>query len=233
MELRTEARFLSLPQLNMQCLFLVVSAISFPIDEELRKNLSISGTILYILTYAIGAGPVTGLIIPELNSSRTRGKIMSFSLSVHWVSLSASNKSKASRFPHRPQRLDSMLLSAGDTSLESNDSPPEQVTEISLWERLGKAAMLNVPSSSFSWDMLSSLHHTEHSSNNDSEDDMNKALEARVIHNCSSEWLKIKEAAEKAREAAVSDGDEVGDMTCSELIEALELSRCLYLMKYI
>ncbi|KAI3716184.1 hypothetical protein L6452_23339 [Arctium lappa] len=66
-------------------MFLVVSAISFPIDEELRNNLSISGTILYILTYAIGAGPVTGLIIPELSSSRTRGKIMSFSFSVHWV----------------------------------------------------------------------------------------------------------------------------------------------------
>ncbi|KAJ9537622.1 hypothetical protein OSB04_030355 [Centaurea solstitialis] len=66
-------------------MFLVVSAISFPIDEELRNNLSIFGTILYILTYAIGAGPVTGLIIPELSSSRTRGKIMSFSFSVHWV----------------------------------------------------------------------------------------------------------------------------------------------------
>ncbi|KAI3718093.1 hypothetical protein L6452_18943 [Arctium lappa] len=89
MELRTEARFLSLPQLNMQCLFLVVSAINFPIDEELRNNLSISGTILYILTYAIGAGPVTGLIIPELNSSRTRGKIMSFSFSVHWKEVEA------------------------------------------------------------------------------------------------------------------------------------------------
>lgn len=66
-------------------MFLVVFAISFPIDEELRNNLSIFGTILYILTYAIGAGPVTGLIIPELSSSRTRGKIMSFSFSVHWV----------------------------------------------------------------------------------------------------------------------------------------------------
>ncbi|KAI3746600.1 hypothetical protein L6452_09037 [Arctium lappa] len=68
-----------------------------------------------------------------------------------------------------------------------------------LWERLGKAAVLNVESSSFSWDKLSSLHHTEHSCSNDSEDDKNKELEARVIHNCNSEWLKIKEAAEKAR----------------------------------
>lgn len=39
----------------------------------------------YIFTFAIGAGPVTGLIIPELSSSRTRGKIMGFSFSVHWV----------------------------------------------------------------------------------------------------------------------------------------------------
>ncbi|PWA97157.1 major facilitator superfamily protein [Artemisia annua] len=66
-------------------MFLVVYAISFPIDEELRNNLSILGTILYILTFAVGSGPVTGLIIPELSSSRTRGKIMSFSFSVHWV----------------------------------------------------------------------------------------------------------------------------------------------------
>ncbi|KAK9060420.1 hypothetical protein SSX86_021124 [Deinandra increscens subsp. villosa] len=66
-------------------MFLVVYAISFPIDEELRNNLSILGTILYMLTFAIGAGPVTGLIIPELSNSRTRGKIMSFSFSVHWV----------------------------------------------------------------------------------------------------------------------------------------------------
>ena len=55
---------------------------------------------------------------------------------------------------------------------------PENSTEISLWERLGKAAMLNIESSSFSWDRLSSLHHTEHSSSNEqSEDEMNKALE--------------------------------------------------------
>ncbi|MFS7971373.1 putative phosphoric monoester hydrolase [Helianthus anomalus] len=213
-----------------------------------------------------------------------------------WLELvrKRSGKYKSSGFPHRPQRLDSMLLSAGDSSSGlKNSTPFEQVTEISLWERLGKAAMLNIRSSAFSWNMLSSLHHTEHSSSNEnSEDDMNKALEvtvnsggvvffalfnhnesgefvpkeaaavikiassriatqserlgyelakwlgvrtpqARVIHNCSPEWLKIKEAAEKAKEAAVSDGDEIGEVTCSELLEALELSRCLYLMNYV
>ncbi|EXC27255.1 putative plastidic glucose transporter 1 [Morus notabilis] len=66
-------------------MFLAVGAISFPLDEELSHNLSILGTLLYIFTFAIGAGPVTGLIIPELSSNRTRGKIMGFSFMTHWV----------------------------------------------------------------------------------------------------------------------------------------------------
>ncbi|XP_016488593.1 putative plastidic glucose transporter 1 [Nicotiana tabacum] len=66
-------------------MFLIVCAISFPLEGEISNNLSIVGTILYIFTFAVGAGPVTGLIIPELSSSRMRGKIMGFSFSVHWV----------------------------------------------------------------------------------------------------------------------------------------------------
>ncbi|KAL0318969.1 UNVERIFIED_CONTAM: Dual specificity protein phosphatase PHS1 [Sesamum angustifolium] len=57
--------------------------------------------------------------------------------------------------------------------------------------------------------------------------------QARVIHNASPEWLQIKEAAEKAKDAAIAEGDEIGEMTCSELLEALELSRCLLLMNYV
>lgn len=55
---------------------------------------------------------------------------------------------------------------------------------------------------------------------------------ARVIHNTSLEWIQIKEATEKARDAASSAGDEIGEMTCTELLEALELSRCLMFMRY-
>ncbi|KAK4784703.1 hypothetical protein SAY86_019071 [Trapa natans] len=66
-------------------MFLAVYAINFPPDEEIGHTLSILGTVLYIFTFAIGAGPATGLIIPELSSNRTRGKIMGFSFSVHWV----------------------------------------------------------------------------------------------------------------------------------------------------
>lgn len=213
-----------------------------------------------------------------------------------WLELvrKRSTKYRSSGFPHRPYRLDTMPVSAGESLVDPKGPlPTEQPTEISLWERLGKASMLGIESSLFSWDMLSSLHHTEHSSSTDqSEDELNKALEvtvnsggvvffalfnqpgsddaspkeaaavikfsssrmatqserlgyefakwlgvrtpqARVIHNCSLEWLQIKEAAEKARATATSEGDEIGEMTCSELLEALELSRCLFLMSYV
>ncbi|KAK9284296.1 hypothetical protein L1049_023467 [Liquidambar formosana] len=66
-------------------MFLVVYAICSPLNEQLGHNLSILGTIMYIFSFASGAGPVTALIIPELSSFRTRGKIMGFSFSVHWV----------------------------------------------------------------------------------------------------------------------------------------------------
>ncbi|KAG4998926.1 hypothetical protein AAZX31_08G008600 [Glycine max] len=200
---------------------------------------------------------------------------------------------RSSGFPHRTSTtMPSSSCIRGSLENSKLELHPDQ-TETSLWERLGKAAMLDIESGSFSWDMLSSLHHTEHSSSNEhSEDEMNKALEvtvnsggvvffaffnipgnadaspkeaaavikiassrmatqserlgyelakwmgvqtpqARVIHNTCLEWQQIKEASEKAREAANSEGDEIGEVTCFELLEALELSRCLFFMSYV
>ncbi|TYH04345.1 hypothetical protein ES288_A09G290800v1 [Gossypium darwinii] len=188
-----------------------------------------------------------------------------------WLELvrKRSGKNRSSGFPNRPNRLVNMPSCAEESSTDSQSLPSaEQPSEISLWDRLGKAAILDIESISFSWDMLSSLHHTEHSSSAEqSEDEQNKALEeaaavikfsssrmatqserlgyefakwlgirtpqARVVHNCSPEWLQIKEAAQKARVTATQEGDEVGEVTCSELLEALELSRCLLLMSYV
>lgn len=53
-----------------------------------------------------------------------------------------------------------------------------------------------------------------------------------MIHNSSLEWKQIKDAVENARHAAIAVGDELEEMICSEMLEALELSRCLFLMKY-
>ncbi|KAJ1393838.1 dual specificity protein phosphatase phs1-like protein [Sesbania bispinosa] len=48
---------------------------------------------------------------------------------------------------------------------------------------IGKAEMMDIESSSFSWDKLFSLHHTEHTcSNEHSEDEMNRALEVAWEH---------------------------------------------------
>lgn len=66
-------------------MFLIVYSITCPLDEGVGHNLSVLGSLMYIFTFAIGAGPVTGLIIPELCSSQTRAKVMGFSFSVHWV----------------------------------------------------------------------------------------------------------------------------------------------------
>lgn len=55
--------------------------------DALNRTTSMLISSRYIFTFAIGAGPVTGLIIPELSSTRTRGKIMGFSFTAHWVGI--------------------------------------------------------------------------------------------------------------------------------------------------
>ncbi|XP_020259284.1 probable plastidic glucose transporter 1 isoform X1 [Asparagus officinalis] len=86
MDKQGRKRLLTGSYLGMACsMFLIVYSIISPIDEGVGHVLSVLGTVTYIFTFAIGAGPVTGLIIPELSSSQTRAEIMSFSFSVHWV----------------------------------------------------------------------------------------------------------------------------------------------------
>lgn len=45
-------------------------------------TIALVGTLFYILSFAIGAGPVTGLLVPEINSARVRGR----GVAVHCVS---------------------------------------------------------------------------------------------------------------------------------------------------
>ncbi|XP_043704560.1 probable plastidic glucose transporter 2 isoform X3 [Telopea speciosissima] len=47
--------------------------------------LSVSGMLLFVLTFAVGAGPVPGLLLPEIFPSRIRAKAMAVCLSVHWA----------------------------------------------------------------------------------------------------------------------------------------------------
>ncbi|AQK91471.1 Dual specificity protein phosphatase PHS1 [Zea mays] len=57
--------------------------------------------------------------------------------------------------------------------------------------------------------------------------------QGRVIHSSSDEWQQVKDAVENARNASIASGDELEEMICAEVLEALELSRCLFLMNYV
>ncbi|KAK9115946.1 hypothetical protein Sjap_014893 [Stephania japonica] len=48
--------------------------------------LAVLGTVLYVLSFSLGAGPVPALLLPEIFASRIRAKAVSLSLGVHWVS---------------------------------------------------------------------------------------------------------------------------------------------------
>lgn len=47
--------------------------------------LSVGGMLLFVLTFAVGAGPVPGLLLAEIFPNRIRAKAMAFCMSVHWV----------------------------------------------------------------------------------------------------------------------------------------------------
>ncbi|XP_074578096.1 plastidic glucose transporter 4-like [Curcuma longa] len=49
-------------------------------------TLAVLGTILYVLSFSLGAGPVPALLLPEIFASRIRAKAVALSFGMHWVS---------------------------------------------------------------------------------------------------------------------------------------------------
>ncbi|KAL8153203.1 hypothetical protein V2J09_010963 [Rumex salicifolius] len=64
---------------------LQVTAASEYVPKTLALYLSIGGMLLFVFTFATGAGPVPALLLPEIFPSRIRAKAMSVCMSVHWV----------------------------------------------------------------------------------------------------------------------------------------------------
>ncbi|WVZ05443.1 hypothetical protein V8G54_018789 [Vigna mungo] len=50
-------------------------------------TLAVLGTVFYVLSFSLGAGPVPALLLPEIFASRIRAKAISLSLGTHWVSV--------------------------------------------------------------------------------------------------------------------------------------------------
>ncbi|CAK7344309.1 unnamed protein product [Dovyalis caffra] len=48
-------------------------------------TLAVLGTICYVLSFSLGAGPVPALLLPEIFASRIRAKAVALSLGMHWA----------------------------------------------------------------------------------------------------------------------------------------------------
>ncbi|KAM7255536.1 hypothetical protein ACFE04_008434 [Oxalis oulophora] len=61
-----------------------LSATSF-VSSTGSVYLSVGGMLLFVLTFALGAGPVPSLILSEIFPNRIRAKAMAICMAVHWV----------------------------------------------------------------------------------------------------------------------------------------------------
>ncbi|MCO5581659.1 hypothetical protein L7F22_035548 [Adiantum nelumboides] len=80
-----------------------VSALS-----SMQGVVSLLGTLMYVLSFALGVGPVPALLLPEIFPNRIRAKAMSVSMCVHWI----ANCLVGLLFLHLLQQLGAALLYA-------------------------------------------------------------------------------------------------------------------------
>ncbi|MCO5583077.1 hypothetical protein L7F22_036984 [Adiantum nelumboides] len=80
-----------------------VSALS-----SMQGVVSLLGTLMYVLSFALGVGPVPALLLPEIFPNRIRTKAMSVSMCVHWI----ANCLVGLLFLHLLQQLGAALLYA-------------------------------------------------------------------------------------------------------------------------
>ncbi|EMS53280.1 putative plastidic glucose transporter 3 [Triticum urartu] len=53
--------------------------------------LSVGGILLFVLAFSLGAGPVPGLLLPEIFPNKIRAKAMALCMSVHWFVILATS----------------------------------------------------------------------------------------------------------------------------------------------
>ncbi|KAL8149179.1 putative plastidic glucose transporter 2 [Apium graveolens] len=62
----------------------VVAAGAFA-SSSIAEYLSVGGLLAFVFSFALGAGPVPGLLLSEIFPNTIRAKAMAFCMSVHWV----------------------------------------------------------------------------------------------------------------------------------------------------
>lgn len=66
-------------------MFAMVAGRSLPQLASSAGTIAFAGTVAYVLAFALGAGPVPGLLVPEINTEQMRGRAMSLAMTAHWV----------------------------------------------------------------------------------------------------------------------------------------------------
>ncbi|CAL5192912.1 unnamed protein product [Lathyrus oleraceus] len=67
-------------------MLLLSVSFSWKVLAPYSGTLAVLGTVLYVLSFSLGAGPVPSLLLPEIFASRIRAKAISLSLGTHWIS---------------------------------------------------------------------------------------------------------------------------------------------------
>ena len=56
-------------------MFAMVAGRSLPQLASSAGTIAFAGTVAYVLSFALGAGPVPGLLVPEINTEQMRGAL--------------------------------------------------------------------------------------------------------------------------------------------------------------
>nr|AAG00995.1 putative glucose translocator [Mesembryanthemum crystallinum] len=67
-------------------MLLLSLSFTWPVLAPYSGTLAVLGTVLYVLSFSLGAGPVPALLLPEIFASRIRAKAVALSLGMHWAS---------------------------------------------------------------------------------------------------------------------------------------------------
>lgn len=59
--------------------------LALPALASLSGPIALIGTLAYILAFAFGAGPVPGLLVPEITAAKVRGRAVALAMGSHWI----------------------------------------------------------------------------------------------------------------------------------------------------
>lgn len=67
------------------CMFAMALGLALPSLAPISGSIALFGTLAYVLCFAAGAGPVPGLLVPEITGDRIRGTAVALAMGSHWV----------------------------------------------------------------------------------------------------------------------------------------------------